>query len=131
MGISQAELRRLQGRPGCPTEREEQEALATWLDASALRWCHVPNERASRAEAGKLKRQGVKAGVPDVLVFSRVPGRPEVRGVAIELKRRRGGTVRETQREWIEGLRQSGWVAEVCRGSGDAIALLRRLFRLE
>ena len=28
----------------CPTEAAEQVALARWLDARRLLWCHAPNE---------------------------------------------------------------------------------------
>ena len=62
-----------------PSEEHEQRALALWLDWHKILWCHVPNggER-SKAVAGKLKAAGVKAGVPDVLVFETPPCGPDV-----------------------------------------------------
>lgn len=54
-----------------PSEEAEQRALAQWLDLHRILWCHVPNGgQRSKAVAGKLKAAGVKAGVPDVLVFN-------------------------------------------------------------
>ena len=70
---------------------------------------------------------GVKAGVPDVLIFTAPPGRPYARGVAIELKRQRGGTVSAKQSAWIDDLRASGWIAVVCKGAAAAIVTLQDL----
>ena len=72
-----------------PTEHEEQQALAQWLDlvVGPRAWCHVPNGGARRkVEAARMTAIGVKPGVPDILIFRRPPLRPEARGVAIELK---------------------------------------------
>jgi hypothetical protein len=66
---------------------------------------------------------GVKAGVPDVLVFSRVPSRPEARGVAIELKSERGRTSKDQDR-WLAALRDDGWVALVEYGFEGAMHAL-------
>lgn len=50
--------------------------LAKVLDAlerlNLLRWCHVQNESRTAASIGwyaKRKRLGVKAGIPDILIF--------------------------------------------------------------
>lgn len=106
-------------------ELSEQMALARALDAVALLWCHVPNGgyRSSR-EAVSLRQSGVKAGVPDVLVFSSAPGAP--RGVALELKAS-GGALRPEQREWLDRLGRLGWATVVAYGYEDAVAQLRAL----
>jgi hypothetical protein len=53
-----------------------QQALAKVLDSlerlNLLRWCHVQNESRTAASVGwyaKRKRLGVKAGIPDILIF--------------------------------------------------------------
>lgn len=104
-----------------PPESKEQEAVAQYLDALNVVWCHVPNERkANAAYYAKLKRQGVKAGVPDNLIFN--PSKcGTYAGLAIELKRRKGGTVSESQRNWQKALQAVEWKAVICKGADEAI----------
>ena len=77
--------------------------------------------------AKKLKAQGVKPGVPDVLIFDSPPALPERRGVAIELKRRKGGRATGYQQDWLTALAERGWFTAVCRGAGEAIEELKQL----
>lgn len=122
------------------SEASEQEAMAAWLDASGARWCHVPNGgHRHAATAAALKAQGVKPGVPDVLIFTPPPAQPEARGVALELKRQSlrpkrpvksetwPSCVRPEQRDWLVALAAQGWVALVAFGADDAIAQLVEL----
>jgi hypothetical protein len=83
---------------------------------------HVPNggHRDIRV-AARLKRAGVKAGVPDLHLP--VP-RGEHHGLWIELKREQGGSVQDTQRWWSEQLREQGHRVEVCKGHKAAWAIL-------
>lgn len=106
-------------------ELSEQIALARVLDCARLTWCHVPNGgyRSTR-EAVSLRQSGVKAGVPDVLLFTPSSGAP--RGVALELKRSKGA-VRDEQREWLMALAACGWATVVAYGADDAVAQLRAL----
>ena len=115
--------------PNDKPERVEQVVLAAWLDGLACigprKWCHPPNERSSAREAARLSEEGVKPGVPDVLIFKRT--RALAPGLAIEMKapkRRReadpyAGTS-ETQRDWIESLLEEGWVCAVCYSAEEA-----------
>lgn len=112
------------------TEAQEQAALAAWLDLAVGRmgWCHVPNGgRRDPREAARMAGQGVKAGVPDLLIFRRPPLRPEARGVAIELKRRRGGRVSVEQCAWLAALDAEGWATTTARGWDEARAFLEGL----
>ena len=105
-----------------PTEDQEQAAVAKFLDLIGVTWCHVPNGGArSKATAGRLKAHGVKAGVPDVLIFTPPPKRPGAVGVAIELKRVRGGRLSEEQKHWLEKLSVVGWITGRCNGAGEVI----------
>lgn len=112
-----------------PTEEDEQRTLAQWLDLHGITWFHVPNQRGTRKryEMGILWALGVKAGVPDVIILDPPPRRPEVRGVAIELKRRIGGQLSANQRWWLSRLRELGWIAEAVNGASAAIELLESL----
>lgn len=110
------------------TEDQEQAAAAKFLDMIGVLWCHVPNGGArNKATAGRLKAHGVKAGVPDILIFSQPPRGPWARGVAIELKKAKGGTLSTSQKNWIEWLKEEGWIVKRCNGSGEVVDLCREL----
>ena len=111
----------------CPTEAQEQTALAHWLDARGVVWCHVPNGGARASWTGRaLKAQGAKKGVPDVLVFTPPDGKAFY-GVAIELKRKKGGRLKPEQVQWLEDLNRCGWLTECCAGADEAIKFLEEL----
>jgi hypothetical protein len=75
-----------------PSEFQEQALLALWLNfRKGILWTHVPNgELRNIVVARRLKACGVLPGTSDVLIFSPPPLRPEVAGVAIELKTAKG-----------------------------------------
>lgn len=109
-------------------EAFEQAALARRLDAARLLWCHVPNGGIRHLrEAIKLKAAGVKAGVPDVLLFTATPLAP--RGVALELKAQgKGyGDLEDVQREWLSALASEGWTTILAFGCDDAVSQLQAL----
>jgi hypothetical protein len=73
-------------------------------------YCHVPNGGNRNArEAAKFKRMGVRAGIPDLLIFN--PSGP-YNGLAIELKVK-GGKVRPNQKEALERFKALGWLTVV------------------
>ncbi|OFW58428.1 MAG: hypothetical protein A2Y75_01585 [Candidatus Solincola sediminis] len=116
-----------------PTEAQEMAVLADYLDASGLLWCHVPNEsRRSPRQGARLKRLGMKAGVPDVLIFGRFAVIDEKManarwyiGVAIELKRKGGSVVSPEQRVWGNKLEAAGWFWAACCGADEVLSLIR------
>lgn len=113
-----------------PTEYQEQVKLAEYLDMKGYCWCHVPNGGNRDAKTGaKMKKQGVKPGVPDVIIFD-VPGDApvSVRGFAIELKRQKGGQLQDRQEEWLCKLDDRGWMTNICYGADEAIDWLEVLF---
>ena len=105
-----------------PSELAEQQALRKRLyySAPSVMVVAVPNAaRRTVWEARRAKQEGLAAGFPDLLCVW--PG-----GIAfVEMKRVKGGTVSENQREWIERLQGFGFPAAVCRGADAAIAFLR------
>jgi hypothetical protein len=112
------------------SEESLQMAVARLLDSTGLRWCHVPNGgHRSKAAGGKLKAQGVKRGVPDVLVFNPPFSYEGINlvlnnGLAIELKDGKKGRVSPEQQDWLDGLRECGWRTEVCRSLDEVIDVL-------
>ena len=111
--------RQMEQIPLC-SEDQEQVALMRWaayqekLYPALKRLYHIPNGGSRNAiEAAKLKRMGVKPGVPDLFL-------PEARGgyhgLYIEMKRVKNGVVSAAQKGWIKALRESGYRVEVCKG---------------
>lgn len=119
---------------GCPTEDVEQIQLFRWAEWQACRYpvlgmlYHVPNGgKRGKAEAGRFRDMGVKAGVPDVFLpqpFVEKGGVLKYAGLYIEMKRTKGGTVEPEQKEWIRNLRAQGYAVEVCRGWEVAAAVI-------
>jgi len=111
------------------TEQKIQEALAKYLDSLGVLWTATANGGLrAKSVAAALKKSGVKAGVPDIFIFSPPPSGVGV-GLAIELKRPRQGKkpkgrVSDHQRIWLESLRANGWRAEVAFGYDHALEIL-------
>lgn len=98
-------------------ESGQQEALFEWASYQLGRMPeleylhHVPNGgKRDKSTARALKRQGVKAGVPDIVL-------PAVRagyhGLYIELKAGKNTTT-DNQKRWLGFLRQQGYYTAVC-----------------
>lgn len=109
-------------------EHIEQVKVANALDAAKVLYCAVPNggERHPLV-AQKMKLEGVKAGVPDLLIFDRPPRSINVRGVAVEMKQIDKGDVTENQARWHEMLQAQGWIVIVAHGAHEALKALNAL----
>jgi hypothetical protein len=81
-------------------------------------WFHVPNGgKRGKAEAGRFKAMGVKAGVPDIVII--YGGAPYF----IELKADKG-RLSKAQRETLEALVKAEAVVKVCRSLEEVSELL-------
>lgn len=113
------------------SEDQEQTALAQYLDMrfGEYGWFHPPNGGSRNViEATKLKRMGVKKGVPDVIIpCACVMIDKYYNACAIELKRTKGGRVSPEQDRWHHELERRGWLVRVCHGSGSAIDFVESL----
>lgn len=108
-------------------EHAEQVVVARALDFAKILYCAVPNGgHRHPTVAKKLVDEGVKSGVPDLLIFD-APPRSEARGVAVEMKRAGGGRVTNEQAKWHEALRAQGWIVIVAHGAAEALTALNRL----
>ena len=127
-----------------PSEAKEQEQLCKWLTAKGVCYFAVPNGGLRLKRTGaQLKKQGVKAGVPDLLIIDHpnmVVDGETVRfvGVALELKRQserpkemaddlrdqpfKGAS--EKQRDWLNKFNRRGWISFVAYGALDAMLKL-------
>lgn len=109
------------------SEAVEQQMLFQWANYMTARYpelrllYHVPNGgKRNSKEAANLKRQGVKAGVPDI-VFP--IARDGYFGLYIELKIGKNKTSLK-QKEWIKDLKEQNYYVEVCYGWLEARAVI-------
>lgn len=104
----------------CPSESEEQQALFRFLayrveEYPVLDYLFaIPNGGwRNKATAGRLKAEGVKAGVPDLCL---PVARHGFHGLYIEMKVLYGGASSMAQKEWHARLRAQGYQVTVCHG---------------
>lgn len=106
------------------TESEEQIAVIEWFDWWAApelkgRLFAVPNGGLrNKVVAARLKREGVRAGVPDLMLLT---PRHTFAGLVIEMKREKGGRLEKEQAEWLEWLAKQNFMTVVCRGFQPAV----------
>jgi hypothetical protein len=119
-----------------PVDREglEQAALIQEIElclpAVAALIYHVPNGgHRHKLVAVKLKGQGVKAGVPDLVLPM---ARGGYFGLYLEFKATapNDAAVSASQQAWIRRLNDQGYLAIVCRGHFDAMEQIRAYLRL-
>lgn len=114
-----------------PVDREGQEQAALMTELQ-LRFplafkliYHVPNGgHRVKLVAAKLKGQGVKAGVPDLVLPM---ARGGYFGLYIEFKAMPpyDAAVSPSQDAWLQALAAQGYLAIVCRGRIDAMEAIR------
>jgi hypothetical protein len=107
------------------TEAQLQKSVVEWLGVLEaqrhLRFFAVPNGGQRHVLAGaNLKKQGMRRGVPDLVVLVRG------RTVFWELKSAKG-TVRPEQAEWAEWLRANRYEYALIRSLDDAQAHMAQL----
>lgn len=117
-----------------PTEHEEQCTLFEWAEVCVHKdklktMFAIPNggER-NIVVAAKLKKEGVKAGVPDILLPYPNGG---YNGLFIEMKRREGGRILKKQREWLRNLTENGYVCVIARGFEEAKGAIEKYLRVK
>lgn len=115
-------------------EGNEQEMLFEWAFLQRKKYpeldlmYHIPNGgQRNSAEAARLKREGVKAGVPDIHL-------PVARGryhsLYIELKYGKNKPT-ELQKEWLSRLAMQGNFTAVCYGWEQAAKLITDYLNLK
>lgn len=109
-------------------EAQEQSVLINWCELQKNKYpvldliFHVPNGGyRNKIEASNLKRQGVKAGVPDL--FLPVPNK-KFHGLFIEMKWGNNKPT-ENQDKWILKLSEQGYKVNVCYSSIEAIESIK------
>lgn len=109
------------------SEATEQETLIQWCGWQQGKYpelklvYHIPNGGSRNTlEAANLKRQGIKAGVPDLCL---PVARNGFHGLYIEMKYGRNKTT-DNQNEWLEALEEQGYFTAVCYGAEEAEKVL-------
>lgn len=107
-----------------------------WLQIQVIDWAfyhtgkypqlalmfHVANEgKRSVVQGTKLKRMGLKKGVPDLVLPW---GNGTYTGLYVELKTEKGRPTAE-QRTWVKNLMQAGNYAKICYGFDDAVRTIK------
>lgn len=118
-----------------PTEDQEQITVMSWVHRVKFKdgrlsdyLFHIPNGGSRNIiEATKLKKMGVKAGVPDLQLI--VPN-GEVHGLWIELKAQKG-KLQPSQQIMIQRLEAQGYLCKVCFGADEAINEIKKYLMLE
>lgn len=107
-----------------PSEHAEQVSLVQWFEVTypALRIFAIPNGgKRGKLEAMRLKQEGVRSGVPDLMIPVPCGG---FHGLFVEMKKTKGGTVSKEQKDWIAYLVKNGYKAQVCNGYKEARAVI-------
>lgn len=106
------------------TEDEEQFQLVKWLRDKNIPFYHVPNQRRTTVQYGaKLKRLGVSAGVPDLVITCMRGG---YGGLYIELKRVKGGVLSESQALWRDTLIREGYAWYMALGAEHGKVIVKQ-----
>lgn len=107
-----------------PTEEQEQEAVMEWAMLMEKQYpelallFHIANGGDRHpAVAAKLKKQGVKPGVPDLFL---PVARGGFHGLWVEMKRQKGGRLSDEQKAWIDALTAEKYLAVRADGAEAA-----------
>ena len=121
-------------RKPIPHEANEQEALFRWAWFMRGKYpeldllYHIPNGGSrNRIEAANLKRQGVKAGVPDLCL---PVARGRYHGLYIEMKYGKNKPSEE-QNKWLDALSKQGYAVAVCYGWESAQKVITKYLNLK
>lgn len=118
----------------CPTEDEECKAFSAWLKYRGVPHTHIPNENAGgytpadrrrmMLRMKKLKAMGLSAGYWDYDIYIPVKDLDGIIStyelVKIEMKRFKGGTVSQQQKDWQKIYEATGIPCKICKGFDDA-----------
>ncbi len=118
-------------RNNTPPEAWEQERVFDWIRGNEgkypqlqLAYSTLNGVKLSPGLSMKMKRQGNRKGVPDIVLPAR-SGSGEYSGLYLELKRVKGGRVSKEQKEYIARLKQENYCAGVVKGHREAIDTIK------
>jgi len=112
-------------------------SMAKYLDSIGVLWFHPANERQLRVIVNKngttfsplgnkLKKKGVKSGVPDIIIFE---ARGFYHALLIEIKVGKNKTT-PNQDRWISELNKRGYLTKVSYSLDESIEIVKRYLSL-
>lgn len=111
-----------------PSEHYEQVTFVNWVKKQSLTnpiyemLFAIPNGgQRNRIIGAKLKLEGVKPGIPD-LMFA--VARKGYHGLFIEMKRQKGGNLQGNQKKWRDWLLEQGYAVTMAKGAEHAKRIL-------
>ena len=110
------------------SEQNQQEIVIKYIRLAyphALYCASAGGMRTSYLQAIKMKRTGYVKGFPDLFIYE---PNADYHGLAIEMKKEKGGTASPEQKSWQEQLRNRGYASYICKGSEDAIKTIDEYF---
>jgi hypothetical protein len=110
------------------SESNQQEIVIKYLKLAypdALYCASAGGMSTSYLQAIKMKRTGYVKGFPDLFIYE---PRNEYNGLAIEMKKEKGGVASPEQKRWQEQLRNRGYASYICKGSEEAIKQIDEYF---
>jgi hypothetical protein len=111
------------------SESNQQEIVVKYLCLAypeALYCASAGGMRTSYLQAIKMKRTGYVKGFPDLFIYE---PRGEFHGLAIEMKKEKGGVASPEQKRWQEQLRNRGYCSYICKGNEEAIKVIDEYFQ--
>lgn len=109
-------------------ETAEQIVVVDYCEVMHIPVYHIPNEeRRNPVRGKKLKRMGMKAGVPDLCI---PVGKGGYFGLYIEMKYGKNKTT-PAQDSWLELLSRNHYKCCVCYGADEAINTIKGYMKLK
>ncbi|NLT08198.1 MAG: VRR-NUC domain-containing protein [Ruminococcus sp.] len=114
-------------------EEAEQVTLFQWAELAKMKYpelelmYHIPNEgKRSPVMGARMKRAGLKNGVPDVCLPTAHGG---YIGLYIEMKYGNNKPT-ESQKKWLRALREQGHMTAICYSWEEAKRLIEQYLKL-
>jgi hypothetical protein len=115
-------------KPTPESESNQQEIVIKYIRLAYpnLLYCaSAGGMRTSYLQAIKMKRTGYVKGFPDLFIYE---PNADYHGLAIEMKKEKGGVASPEQKSWQEQLRNRGYASYICKGSEEAIKIIDEYF---
>jgi len=110
------------------SEANQQEIVIKYLRLAypdALYCASAGGMWTSDSQRIKMARTGYVKGFPDLFIYE---PRGEFHGLAIEMKKEKGGVASPEQKRWQDDLRNRGYCSYICKGSEEAIKQIDEYF---
>jgi len=110
------------------SESNQQEIVIKYLRLAypdALYCASAGGMWTSDSQRIKMARTGYVKGFPDLFIYE---PRGAFFGLAIEMKKEKGGTASPEQKRWQEQLRNRGYASYICKGNEEAIKVIDEYF---